>query len=189
VDTVKGSRFTNMKELRVQVGGDPWRILFAFDPQRSAILLVGGNKRGDKRWYKTFIPIADERFERHLINGPEWLGGTIMAIPFNDYLDKLSETERQAVAARTAQLVDEEATLRQLREARFRSQEEIARRLGINQASVSKLERRTDMYVSTLRSLIRAMGGELDIVARFPDRPPVRIAQFETLDVESRPKS
>jgi hypothetical protein len=68
VDTVKGSRFTNMKELRVRVGSDPWRILFAFDPQRSAILLVGGNKRGDKRWYQTFIPIADERFERHLKN-------------------------------------------------------------------------------------------------------------------------
>jgi transcriptional regulator with XRE-family HTH domain len=112
-----------------------------------------------------------------------------MAILLNDYLDKLSETERQAIAARTAQLVDEEATLRQSREARFRSQEEIARRLGINQASVSKLERRTDMYVSTLRSLIRAMGGELDIVARFPDHPPIRIAQFETLDVESRPIS
>ena len=66
VDTVKGSRFTNMKELRVQVGGDPWRILFAFDPQRSAILLVGGNKRGNKRWYKTWIPIAEARFARHL---------------------------------------------------------------------------------------------------------------------------
>jgi hypothetical protein len=66
VDTVKGSRFKNMKELRVPVGGEPWRVLFAFDPQRSAILLVGGNKGGDKRWYKTHIPIADERFARHL---------------------------------------------------------------------------------------------------------------------------
>src|SRR4051794_39907588 len=49
VDTVEGSTFANMKELRVQIAGDPWRILFAFDPLRSAILLVGGNKRGDKR--------------------------------------------------------------------------------------------------------------------------------------------
>ena len=112
-----------------------------------------------------------------------------MAIHLNDYLDKLPAAERDAVTARTVQLVDEEATLRQLRDARLRSQEEIARRLGINQASVSKLERRTDMYVSTLRSLIRAMGGELDIVARFPDHPPIRITQFETLDVESKPKS
>jgi hypothetical protein len=66
VDTVEGSAFTNMKELRVQFRGDPWRILFAFDPRRSAILLVGGNKRGDNRWYKKHLPIADERFRRHL---------------------------------------------------------------------------------------------------------------------------
>jgi hypothetical protein len=63
---VEGSEFTNMKELRVQFRGDPWRILFAFDPRRAAILLVGGCKRGDKRWYKRQIPIADERFRRHL---------------------------------------------------------------------------------------------------------------------------
>lgn len=66
VDTVKGSEFSNMKELRVQYRGDPWRILFAFDPVRRAILLVGGNKRGDRRWYETHIPIADARFRRHL---------------------------------------------------------------------------------------------------------------------------
>jgi hypothetical protein len=65
-DTVEGSAFSNLKELRVQFRGDPWRILFAFDPERVAILLVGGNKRGEKRWYKTQIPIADERFQRHL---------------------------------------------------------------------------------------------------------------------------
>jgi hypothetical protein len=46
--------------------GRPLRILFAFDPNRAAILLVGGNKRGDKRWYKKSLPIADERYRRHL---------------------------------------------------------------------------------------------------------------------------
>ena len=66
VDTLEGTAFLNMKELRVQFRGDPWRILFAFDPHRAAILLVGGNKRGDKRWYKKHLPIADERFRRHL---------------------------------------------------------------------------------------------------------------------------
>ncbi len=66
VDMVEGSSHTNMKELRVQFKGDPWRILFAFDPARTAILLVGGNKRGDKRWYKKHLPIADERFKQHL---------------------------------------------------------------------------------------------------------------------------
>jgi hypothetical protein len=66
VDRLEDSKFANMKELRVQFRGDPWRILFAFDPRRVAILLVGGNKRGDKRWYKKHLPIADERFRRHL---------------------------------------------------------------------------------------------------------------------------
>lgn len=66
VDTLEGSSFNNMKELRVQYKGDPWRILFAFDPQRQAILLVGGNKSGNKRWYKENIPIADNRYEKYL---------------------------------------------------------------------------------------------------------------------------
>ena len=66
VDTLKDSAYTNMKELRIQYQGEPWRIIFAFDPERSAILLLGGNKAGDKRWYKTNIPIADERYGRHL---------------------------------------------------------------------------------------------------------------------------
>ena len=55
-----------MKELRVQFRGAPWRILFAFDAERKAILLVGGNKQGNKRWYKENIPIADKRFKEYL---------------------------------------------------------------------------------------------------------------------------
>ncbi len=66
VDSVKGSCFPNMKELRIQWKGNPWRILFAFDPKRRSILLVGGNKQGDKRWYAKNIPIADARFAKHL---------------------------------------------------------------------------------------------------------------------------
>lgn len=68
VDTIKGSKFPNMKELRIQWQGQPWRILFAFDPKRRSILLVGGNKRGDKRWYDKNIPVTDSRYERHLKN-------------------------------------------------------------------------------------------------------------------------
>lgn len=65
-DTVGGSIYGNMKELRIQYGGEPWRILFVFDPRRAAILLVGGNKVGDKRWYEKNIPIAEKRYKRHL---------------------------------------------------------------------------------------------------------------------------
>jgi hypothetical protein len=66
VDTIYGSAFDNMKELRVKAGGAPYRILFAFDPIRRAVLLLGGDKSRDKRWYKVNIPIADERFREHL---------------------------------------------------------------------------------------------------------------------------
>jgi hypothetical protein len=66
VDTIQGSRYPNLKELRVQHQGEPWRVLFAFDPIRRAIMLVGGNKTGDKRWYQKNIPIAEKRFETYL---------------------------------------------------------------------------------------------------------------------------
>ncbi|RRR69201.1 MAG: type II toxin-antitoxin system RelE/ParE family toxin [Candidatus Viridilinea halotolerans] len=66
VDTLKGSDLPHLKELRVQHGGAPWRILFAFDPKRQAILLVGGCKQGQSRWYREMIPIAEQRYQRHL---------------------------------------------------------------------------------------------------------------------------
>jgi len=62
---VKTSRFPEMRELRAQAGGDPLRILYAFDPRRTAILLVAGDKTGDDRWYEK-VPVADTVFERHL---------------------------------------------------------------------------------------------------------------------------
>lgn len=66
VDTLKNSVFNNMKELRIQYQGEPWRVLFVFDPKRQAILLVGGNKTGNNRWYRENIPIAEQRYERYL---------------------------------------------------------------------------------------------------------------------------
>lgn len=66
-DTVQGSSYKNMKELRVQSKGDPLRAFFAFDPKRKAILLCAGNKTGnDKRFYDVMIPIADREFKAHL---------------------------------------------------------------------------------------------------------------------------
>jgi hypothetical protein len=72
-DTIKGSAFTNMKELRVQHDGNPYRILFVFDPKRQAVLLIGGNKGGDKRWYEKNIMVAEKRFAEYLeeTNGGE----------------------------------------------------------------------------------------------------------------------
>jgi hypothetical protein len=66
VDTVKGSRYAHMKELRSQSGGKPIRTFFAFDPRRSAILLIGGDKTGDKRFYQRMIPLADALYDTYL---------------------------------------------------------------------------------------------------------------------------
>jgi hypothetical protein len=60
------SRHSHMRELRIQVGGRPFRILYAFDPKRIAILLLGGDKTGDDRWYDVNVPIADTLYEEHL---------------------------------------------------------------------------------------------------------------------------
>ena len=108
-----------------------------------------------------------------------------MAIRVDDYMAKLPKKRQQTIKKRAAELIAEEITLRQLREAQERSQEELAKKLHINQAGVSKLERRTDMYLSTLRNYIEAMGGKLEIIARFPNQA-VRIMHFETLDPETR---
>jgi hypothetical protein len=63
---VKTSRFPEMGELRAQAGGDPLRMLYAFDWRRTAILLVAGDKTGDDRWYEKNVPVADRLFEQHL---------------------------------------------------------------------------------------------------------------------------
>ena len=68
VDTLKGSDYANMKELRFEAADGEWRVAFAFDPKRRAILLIAGDKTGvsEKKFYKRLIAKADARYERHL---------------------------------------------------------------------------------------------------------------------------
>lgn len=63
---IKGSRHGHMRELRIQHRGEPYRILYAFDPRRTAILLIGGNKTGDDSWYEKIVPVADDLYDEHL---------------------------------------------------------------------------------------------------------------------------
>jgi transcriptional regulator with XRE-family HTH domain len=95
--------------------------------------------------------------------------------------------EREAETRRDVRSVVEAATLNQLREARNLTQANLATVLGVNQGSVSKMEKRTDMYVSTLRSFIQAMGGQLQIKAVFPEGE-VEIEQFKNV-ADSAPES
>lgn len=102
-----------------------------------------------------------------------------MSKPLNNLRKKLSKSAKEAATKKT-QVMLQEMPLQELRKAHQMSQEHLAELLSTKQANVSRIERRTDMYISTLRSYIEAMGGELDIIARFPDGE-VHINQFEDI--------
>jgi transcriptional regulator with XRE-family HTH domain len=99
---------------------------------------------------------------------------------FAELRDKMSPAARERANTRARELVAEMA-LGELRRARGLSQEALAAVLHVKQPSVAKLEQRTDMYISTLRAHIQAMGGELDLIARFPEGD-VKISNLSTLD-------
>ena len=96
-----------------------------------------------------------------------------MSTNVNDKIKKLSPAQRRKVEARADELIAEEMTLRELRRARKLTQVRMAKTLGITQDSVSRLEKRSDLLLSTLRKTVQAMGGNLSLVVEFPDRAPV----------------
>jgi DNA-binding XRE family transcriptional regulator len=100
-----------------------------------------------------------------------------MAKPFKELERKMSSEARARSEAKARKMVAE-MPLNEIRAARELTQEHLAKLLRVKQASISKLERRADMYISTLRDFVRAMGGELEITARFPEGE-VRINQFD----------
>ncbi len=104
----------------------------------------------------------------------------------NDIIKKLSPAQRKRVDARAAQLVAEEMSLRELRRAHKLTQERVAETLGIGQDQVSRLEQRSDLLLSTLRSYVEAMGGRLTLIAEFPKRKPVVLSGIAALDAGSR---
>jgi transcriptional regulator with XRE-family HTH domain len=98
-----------------------------------------------------------------------------VGIPLDEVLARLSPDEREAVAARTAELVAREMSLRDLRKALGKTQVAMADQLGIKQENVSRIEQRSDMLLSTLNNYLRGMGGRLRLVAEFEGRPPVEL--------------
>ncbi len=96
-------------------------------------------------------------------------------IPLEELIASLPKAERDAIDRRTRELMAEELSLQDIRKAMGKTQTAVARRLKVGQDAISKLETRDDMYLSTLRGFIEAIGGRLELVAKFPDMPPVRI--------------
>src|SRR5271157_5951505 len=91
----------------------------------------------------------------------------------DDKMKSLGSARRRKVEKRAAALVAEEMTLRELRRARKITQVRVAKALGIRQEGISRLEKRSDLLLSTLRNAVKAMGGDLRLVAEFPNRKPV----------------
>ena len=100
-----------------------------------------------------------------------------MSKPYSILRKKMKPAARKKAAEKTKTLL-EAMPLQELRHARNLSQEQLAQTLSVKQAAVSKIENRADMYISTLRNFIKAMGGDLEIIAKFPDGS-VQINQFK----------
>ncbi|OFW13342.1 MAG: transcriptional regulator [Acidobacteria bacterium RIFCSPLOWO2_12_FULL_67_14] len=97
---------------------------------------------------------------------------------------QLSTARRKKVAARAAALIAEERTLQELRQAHKLTQKRMAEVLGIGQDSVSRLEQRSDLLISTLRGYVEAMGGRLSLIAEFPNQEPVILAGLKAIEAE-----
>ncbi|HKW61386.1 MAG TPA: helix-turn-helix domain-containing protein [Candidatus Acidoferrum sp.] len=110
-----------------------------------------------------------------------------MPVNVNEIIRKLSPAGRKRVEDRAAEIIAEEMSLRDLRKARKLTQARVGKRLGISQDSVSRLEKRSDLLLSTLRKTVKAMGGDVRIVAEFPDRAPVVVSKLS--EAGSRRKS
>ena len=112
-----------------------------------------------------------------------------MATNVRDTLKSLSPARRKKIEARASALIAEEMSLRDLRQALTLTQERMAETLGIGQDGISRLEKRSDLLLSTLRSYIEAMGGQLSLIAEFPDREPVTLSGLSTMETTPHPIS
>jgi transcriptional regulator with XRE-family HTH domain len=112
-----------------------------------------------------------------------------MAKTFREKMKELDPERRKKIEARAAYLTAEEQTLRDLRQARHLTQERMAEFLKIRQDNVCRIEQRTDLLISTLRSYVEAMGGHLRIIAEFPNRPPVTLSGFAAMENDRHNKN
>jgi DNA-binding XRE family transcriptional regulator len=102
-------------------------------------------------------------------------------------MNEMNAARRNKIERRAAELIAEEMSLRDLRQALNLTQERLAEALGIGQDGVSRLEKRSDLLISTLRSYVEAMGGRLSIVAEFPNRAPVVVSGLADIETETTP--
>lgn len=112
-----------------------------------------------------------------------------MGVKLDDMLSRLPEDRRRKVEARTAELIAEEMSLRDLRKALGKTQVAVAKKLGMKQENVSRIEQRADVLLSTLDSYLKALGGRLRLVAEFKGRAPVTLAGFSEIEDTQQSRS
>lgn len=105
-----------------------------------------------------------------------------MSTTLKKKLAKLSSTRQSKIRKRADELIATEMTLRDLRKALELTQVEVCSKLHMKQEAVSRLERRSDILLSTLKSYIKAMGGELQLTAKFPNRPAIKLKGFSDIE-------
>jgi hypothetical protein len=110
-----------------------------------------------------------------------------MTIPFEQVFQEFSPEDQAAILARAEELRREELNLCEVRRLRKLTQARLSKKLKIGQEGVSRMEKRTDLYISTLRGYVEGVGGKLSLVVEFPDRPPVILAGLG--EVEGRKKT
>ncbi len=109
-------------------------------------------------------------------------------VSLKEMLAQESEEFRESVRQRTAELIAEELNLREVRRLRKLTQARLSKKLKIGQEGVSRIEKRTDLYLSTLRTYVEGVGGKLSLIVEFPDRAPVLLAGFGENESETKAK-
>lgn len=109
-----------------------------------------------------------------------------MTRQLDDFLKTFTPAEQAKIQTRARALIEDELTLRALRQAHDLTQERMAELLGVKQENISRMERRTDLLLSTMSSYIEAMGGKLKLVAEFPERNPVVIKNLSDIALDER---
>jgi hypothetical protein len=111
-----------------------------------------------------------------------------MTVSLEEILQRLPEERRRRIEKRTAELIEEEMNLREVRRLRKLTQARLSKKLKIGQEGVSRIEKRSDLYISTLRSYVEGVGGKLKLLVELPGRPPVILAGLGEAQGEKRTK-
>ncbi len=112
-----------------------------------------------------------------------------MATTLDDVIKSFSPKRRAKIEHLTEELIEEVATLRELRKKQKLTQTDIAQLLGIKQENVSRLERRNNIHLSTLKDYIHALGGKLHLIVEFPNQEPIEIKDSESIEPSDSPES